>query len=721
MEITGTELKYLAHISEDGTREQTVLQHLTGTAELASKFAESFGYSDWGYCCGFLHDIGKYSKEFQQRIRGSTERVDHATAGAQLCKKSGGPYNFISYCIAGHHAGLPDTGSVADTSDSSTLMGRMKKRVKDYAYYKKEIEIPPLHTAFLNIPRDQDPSFCVAFFIRMLFSCLVDADYLDTEDFMQDGKVVRNAGESMEILFEKLKLYISGWLENSDGGTVNGRRTEILTNCLKQGRQNRGVFRLTVPTGGGKTVASLAFALRHAVEHHLNHIIYVIPYTSIIEQNAKVFSEILGPENVLEHHCNIDYDNDEELRTMQLASENWDKPVIVTTNVQFFESLFGNKSSKCRKLHSIANSVIIFDEAQMLPYDYLQPCIAAMEELVRHYNSSIVLCTATQPALNEVFSGNLSGRELCPRMEEQFAFFRRTAIQNIGCLKEEELTARLNEEEQALCILNTKRMVQKVYAEIGGEGVFHLSTLMYPMHRKRMLQKIRERLRTGKRCILIATSLVEAGVDLDFQSVYRQIAGIDSVIQAAGRCNREGKRKIEDSPTYIFQLEDQERVTGQEQQIDTAKQVLRKYEDISSLEAIQEYFVRLYRHKGEALDKKKIMDQFAKGNLPFAKIGKEFKLIQENTKIIFIPIESRASEILEELKFKGATRSLMREAGQYSVSVYENLFHKLYDAGRLVSVSEDLKDDFFVLRDHGDYREDTGLQTDVELGSAVWF
>ena len=395
-------MKYLAHT--EGQREQSLKEHLKETAELAKMFAEMFGKGDWGYCCGMLHDIGKYSVEFQRKLQeDSKEQVDHSTAGAKVCFEKGGFYPFMSYCIAGHHAGLPDYGSIADTGSAPTLMGRRRKTIKNYMAYKEEIEIPAIHSLPFDPEKTKNSDFALSVFIRMIYSCLVDADFLNTESFMKAGETERDSGERMEVLLEKLKNHISGWLQNCDLNTVNGRRTEILKHCLDVGKLERGLFRLTVPTGGGKTVASLAFALRHAVEHHMDRVIYVIPYTSIIEQNAKVFRDILGDKNVLEHHCNVDYESLEELKPMQLASENWDKPVVVTTNVQFFESLFSNKSSKCRKLHHIANSVIIFDEAQMLPNDYLKPCIAMMEELINNYRASIVLCTATQPALTSFF------------------------------------------------------------------------------------------------------------------------------------------------------------------------------------------------------------------------------------------------------------------------------------------------------------------------------
>ena len=249
----------------------------------------------------------------------------------------------------------------------------------------------------------------------------------------------------------------------------------------------------------------------------------MIPYTSIIEQNAKIFTDMLGKDNVLECHYAVDYELTEECKPMQLATENWDKPVIVTTSVQFFESLFSNKPSKCRKLHNMTNSVIIFDEAQMIPNDYLKPCISALEQLLRYYHSSIVLCTATQPALKNLLSSDIMITELCTRMEEQFSFFKRVSIKDLNKITQSELVERLKKEKQVLCILNTKKRAQVVYQSIKGEGVYHLSTSMYPIHRKRVLKEIRERLQKQERCVVVSTSLVEAGVDLDYHTGSRQM------------------------------------------------------------------------------------------------------------------------------------------------------------------------------------------------------
>lgn len=714
-------MHYLAHRIKETGEEQTLKVHLEETANLAAKFAKSFGYEEWGYCLGMLHDIGKYSAEFQSRIRYGTKKVDHSTAGAKVCHEKGGCYGFLKYCIAGHHAGLPDTGDAIDNKAKRTLAARLKRDVCDYSAFEQEIKIPELTKLPFEVRDKKTCSFVSSIFIRMLYSCLVDADYLDAERFMRHGQVARSSGDTMDSLNESFCKHISKWLNSPEKDNLDCRKTEILEYCRRRGKDDRGLFRLTVPTGGGKTTASLGFALEHAIEHKLDHIIYVIPYTSIIEQNAQVFRDILGNQNVLEDHCNVDYDEDEELKEMHLASENWDKPVIVTTSVQFFESFFSNKPSKCRKLHNIANSVIIFDEAQMLPNDYLKPCVLAMEELIRHYHSSIVLCTATQPALNGFFSKDITWTELCPNPEEQFVAFSRVSMKNAGLLSDAALINLLLEERQALCILNTREKTKEIYQAVQGEGVYHLSTLMYPSHRKRIVQEIKERLNGEERCIVIATSLVEAGVDLDFRNVYRQLAGLDSIIQAAGRCNRKGEHSAEESQVYIFQLEKENQVPNQKLPIAVSKAVMEKNEDYTSLEAVQEYFQMLYHCRGESLDKKNVIGQFCIGRFPFETVSRQFKLIEENTKTIFIAKEKCAVDLLQEIRDKGMIRMRMRKAAKYCVNVSEGCFKKMCAMGMLEPVKEEMQDDFFVLRDNKHYLESAGLSIAGEYGDNIWF
>lgn len=715
-------MKYIAHI--DGDREQLLKDHLQGTAILAEKLAGKFGNADWGYFCGMLHDIGKYSDEFQRKIQeGINLRVDHSTAGAQVCSQLEGCYQFVSYCIAGHHAGLPDYGR---KGVNSTLRDRLEKKVCDYSEYKMEISVPSIQSVPFDIHNVMNPDYSMSVFIRMLYSCLVDADFLDTEGFMCQYQSERDPGQTMEILLERGKRHVDKWLDNTQYDSINGRRTEILKNCMAKGTLPKGLFQLTVPTGGGKTIASLMFALQHAVSNKMERIIYVIPYTSIIEQNAQVFREILGNENVLENHSNVEYDGSEEFRTLQLAAENWDKPVIVTTNVQFFESFYANKSSKCRKLHNIANSVIIFDEAQMLPTNYLKPCIAAMDELLQKYGVSIVLCTATQPALSDFFPKKHVPTELCPRREEQFSYFERVTYQTIGSVTEEDMVARLQQEKQALCIVNTRKIAQRLYGKIEGEGVFHLSTSMYPAHRRRTLQKIRERIEGNKRCIVISTSLVEAGVDLDFMTVYREVAGVDSIIQAAGRCNRNGIRDKENSIVYIFEWEQKERVPGQRQQIDITKCMLAEGKDITTLESIKEYFQRLYHIKGESLDVKRILQQFEGHEYNFCTAAKDFQLIEENTIMVYVSKEPAAEQLLQEIRQRGLTKGLMRKAGQYCISIYASgvgqnqLFDEMYKSGMLKPVA-DGAEDFYELVDEQQYQDDIGLKLEVEVGKMIMY
>ncbi len=712
-------MAYLAHLTED--REQTVKEHLMGTAKLAAEFAGQFGCSDWGYCCGMLHDIGKYSEAFQSHLRNKdNKKVDHSTAGAQVCEEIGGAYRYMEACIAGHHAGLPDYGGTGSMSDEASLHGRLLKHIEDFSPYKSEIEIPKVETAPFDPCCVKDSGFSLSVFIRMIFSCLVDADYLDTEKFMTAGQVDRDSGESIDLLYDKLMDHISGWLSCYDDKTINGRRSEILRSCLDKANTQRGLFRLTVPTGGGKTMASLSFALRHAKENHMNRVIYVIPYTGIIEQNAKVFKEKLGEENVLEDHYNADYKTSEELTSMYRASENWDKPVVVTTNVQFFESLFSNKPSKCRKLHNIANSVIVFDEAQMLPTDYLKPCIYMMEELIRTYRASIVLCTATQPALQQFFSPDMEAVELCPRMEDQFDFFKRTEFDDDGFITEEELVTRLNKENQALCIVNTRKRAQSLYNKVDSDGSYHLSTCMYPEHRRRALDEIRMRLKEGKRCVVISTSLVEAGVDLDFETVYRQLAGVDSILQAAGRCNREGKRALADSRVRIFRFRDDERIPGQMQQIETTSVLLKEGIDISLQEGVKDYFTRLYKLIDRTLDKKEILDKFHKyPYFEFSSAAGDFKLIEQNTYTVFVAKTEEAKSLLCRMKNQEFSKSLMRKAGQYCVQVHENILNQLYNSGKAEQLSAEIQD-LYVLLDETWYTEKVGLKMDDISGIPVF-
>ena len=396
--------RWIAHVTDTGET-QTVQQHLAGAAELARCMAETFGCGKWAHVAALWHDLGKYSRQFQRRILDNGPRVDHSTAGAQhAAGKLGDPGKILAYAIAGHHAGLPD----GKTSDASSLHNRLEKNVPDFSACPDAILNHDCEFTPDQVPISlRHPGFSLSLFIRMLFSCVVDADRLDTELFTKPEQAEQRGGcPSLPELEEKLNAHLDNLTASAPDTLVNRVRANVLAQCRAAASLDPGLFSLTVPTGGGKTLSSLAFALRHAIVHGHQRVIYVIPFTSIIEQNATVFRDALGERAVLEHHCNFDppkkqEDDSDQLTWHELATENWDAPVVVTTNVQFFESLFSARPSNCRKLHNIANSVVILDEAQMLPAPLLRPCLAALHDLAANYRTSVVLCTATQPALTK--------------------------------------------------------------------------------------------------------------------------------------------------------------------------------------------------------------------------------------------------------------------------------------------------------------------------------
>ena len=709
----------LAHGATDEHPEgQSIEAHLKGTGELAETFAAEFGAAANGKLCGLAHDIGKYSDEFQLRLRGG-KKVDHATAGAIECFKIKAAFEAV--CVIGHHSGLPNVGHKdADTTESQTFFGRKLRAeqggIPDYRKnWNGHIALPQ------DYFRPSGRGFATAFYIRMLYSCLVDADYIDTGTFM-NGDAGRGNYEPLSALCDKLTAYISKW--NNPTREIDILRQKILNSCIEKASAPRGIFSLTVPTGGGKTVASMAFALNHAVANSMKRIIYVIPYTSIIEQNAKVFRDILGQENVVEHHSSVSYELSENADELEyrsaLATENWDAPVIVTTAVQFFESLYANRSSKCRKLHNIANSVIIFDEAQMIPSNNLRPCVAAIAELVRAYNATAVLCTATQPAIDEMlleYSKKESVVELCPDVDGMFEKFRRTSFEKEGRLTTDELVSRLESQQQVLCIVNTRKFAQEVYEALPSEGRFHLSTLMCPVHRKQKLDEIRERLKSGKTCRVVSTSLIEAGVDVDFPRVFREMAGLDSILQAAGRCNREGKRSAESSIVTVFESENKVNKLIAVNR-DAAEETVRDWTQPNTTSTIERYF-KAYRDFLRNDDKSGVITASEKGisgcGLPFEWIAKEFKLIDQNTFAVYIPI-GEGKELVSRLREGERSRGLYRRAGMYSVSIYENHFNALINAG----AAEPFGDDAAFLTDCSLYSDEKGLSTDVDGGNALF-
>ena len=671
---------YVAHISEDG-RSESVDEHCRNVADLAAEFASVFTDSEQGRLVGFYHDYGKYSEAFQRRIHGFSETVDHSSLGAYLCyQKSQIP---AAFAVMGHHSGLLDLGSRTDVPLFPSFWGRINKAstidVHELVEYPNEYDD-------VSVPEITSASYFMAY-TRMLFSCLVDADYLVTDAFNRNSSIERSALD-FNYVDSKMMNYISDWFPPRNA--INESRCSILNRCMDVGeKSSQGLFELTVPTGAGKTLSSFAFAIKHALAHDLGRIIYVIPYTSVIEQTAQIFREIFGDDLVLEHHFLVDDIDIGNSRSVG-AVENWDAPIVVTTNVQFFESLYGAKPSKCRKLHNIARSVVIFDEAQMIPTRYLMPCVNSICNLVEKFNVSAVLCSATQPALRPYFkklSSDIAFTEICPVNIYDSSVFARVSYEYIGRIEDNVLGSKLMEENQVLCVVNTREEAQKLFDLLKGEGNFHLSTLMYPEHRKRVIAKIRKRLVNGNTCRVVSTSLIEAGVDIDFPMVYREICGFDSIIQSAGRCNREGKLSKDESIVRIFESNGDMPQTMRIP-VTCASDVIRRFGFADIDAAVGGYFSELYDFLGaDELDAHNILSDISGGCFPFKTVSRKFKLIDADVHEVVVPVDA-VIPLLQLVEKGTADRSVFRKLSIYSVSLYGVQFRSLLEDGYIEKVTD---------------------------------
>ncbi len=566
----------------------------------------------------------------------------------------------------------------------------------------------------------------------MIFSCLIDADRKDTNNYYRRLEEKENAEPSyppLQALSDQLNAKleeIQQKLATQPPKNINQLRQRILDHSRKQAELPPGLFSLTVPTGGGKTYTSMAFALDYALAHQLRRIIYVIPFTSIIEQNAKVFREAFGDlaGAVLEHQSAFDdtrLPNNDARDTLKRAMESWDEPIIVTTAVQFFESLFADRPSQCRKLHNIAGSVIILDEAQTLPLKLLRPIMAAIDELALNYRCSIVLCTATQPALKKA-EGFVNGfedvREISPDPLALFTELERVTVKNIGEQTDEQLLTHLQEKEQVLIIVNNRRHARSLYdsmKKLKLEGATHLTTLMCAKHRSKILEKVREDLLQGKPCRLVSTSLIEAGVDVDFPCVLRAEAGLDSIAQAAGRCNREGKREREDSEVLIFQSPDWRAPPELEQLAGNMREVLRNHNgNLLSPDALTSYFNAVYWSKGDELDKKKILqthiDHCRNVSFPFQNIARDFRMIETKLKPVIIEFDDKVRELVRALDFAENASGIARQLQVYLVQMPEHGFKEMLKAGAIKPIKpEKFGDQFWRLIDNDLYDGEAGL------------
>lgn len=732
--------QYLAHLRPDGG--QPLWAHLTAVAGIASRFAEPFAAHDIAALAGYWHDLGKYRQGFQHYLgshgdenahletRITSRDKTHAAAGAlHAVERFGIAGRALAYLITGHHGGLRDWHGDLDARLDPGNADSRREYAEACAAAPRALldrgEKPDLR-------RVPGGSAGCALWLRMLFSCLVDADFLDTEAFMDAGKAEDRRGfATLDELAARFAAHMEALKAGTGETAVNALRAEVLAQCRARAAEPPGLFSLTVPTGGGKTLSSLAFALEHARIHGKRRIIYAIPYTSIVEQTAEVFAHAVGAENVVEHHSQADYDEEtqDSLRA-RLACENWDAPLIVTTNVQLFESLFAAKTSRCRKLHNLVDSVIVLDEAQCLPPEFLQPILDTLNLLTRHYGVTVVLCTATQPALasKTYFDAakNRRGldavREIVADPPELYRRLKRVEVQLPDWNKRsdwEEIAAELAAEDCVLAIVDTRSDARTLW-QLLPKDTLHLSALMCGAHRAKVIAEIKQRLKDKRAghddrpLRVVSTNLVEAGVDVSFPVVYRAFAGLDSIAQAAGRCNREGEQ--ERGRVVVFLPPKSPPPGYQRLAADACLDVLRNWSgDPLALELFEPYFDRLYY--GIDLDKRGIVRDLTPGQgleIQFRTAANHFRLIDdEDQATVFVRYAGYPDidALLGKLANEGPERWLMRKLQRCAVTVKKRIVERMVSSGDVIEV----RPGCFVLENDLLYDPVLGLRDDENV------
>jgi CRISPR-associated endonuclease/helicase Cas3 len=698
--------RFLAHVRKDASGKfvlHELADHLSAVGSLAETFGSSFSASEWTRLAGLWHDLGKYSAAFQTyiaresgydpeaHVEGAAGRVNHSTAGALYAvKKLGKKGHLLAYLIAGHHAGLPDWHG--DENLAASLSHRIGE--KKYLDQLPRGGIPRDILEPQVIPSAKPPGGEVglALWLRLLFSCLVDADFLDTEVFMDGEKNVNRQGfGELKDLLGIFNVYMAELTENADKTTVNRIRAEVLRQCRKRAVDSVGLFSLTVPTGGGKTLSSMAFALEHAVRHGKRRVIYAIPYTSIIEQTAAIFRDVFG-ENVIEHHSNLD--PDQESAKSRLAAENWDAPIIVTTNVQFFESLFSARTSRCRKLHNIVNSVVVLDETQLLPPEFLQPILDVINLLSRFYGVSFVLSTATQPAFNSrqgvgwSFRGLENVREIMTDPDTFYRDLKRATVRLPGDIQARRSWAEVAEElkshETVLAVVNTRLDCRELH-RLMPEGAIHLSAAMCGEHRARVIREIKIRLKDGVPTRVVSTQLVEVGVDLDFPVVYRALSGLDSIAQAAGRCNREGKLTQGKVVVFVPPKSSPPGTLRRAEQT-TVSLLSDTPDDPLARDMFPRYFEQFY-WRAPTLDAQMINDLLCADarelKIQFRTAASRFQLIDDKASQSVLVWYGESRPLIGKVAKDGPNRELMRKLQRYCVNLPRKVVDKLVATGEV--------------------------------------
>lgn len=718
-------MTYIAHkIDKDNV--QTVKAHLEGTAKLAKGYAAD-DFKELAYSIGLAHDIGKYSLAFQRRIKGSNERVEHSISGAieleKLYKNS--IFRLMAqYCISGHHTGLPDGGTRVDNNDKATLQGRMKRIPEDYSAYSEEIEIKnPVGdeesfkryiTENVKGSDQKEVLEIYAFLTRYIFSCLKDADYIDTERFCNKD-INRGLDGDFDKALTMLDDKIAKFLQKTK---VQKARSALQNQAISNAVRSEEIKLLNMPTGSGKTLCSIKIAL----EQKKKRIIYVIPYTSIIEQTADTFEKCFGKVlPVLQHHSNysfdeVDKEEDSTQKKLKATCENWDAPLIVTTSVQFFQSLYHHKGSRLRKLHNLSDSVIIFDEIHLIPMEYLVPCLKGIGYITKMLNSTAIFLSATMPDYAGLIAKYLPQNNITELITDKsrFSDFENCKYQNLGKLDFDGVVEKSYNHNSSLIIVNSRKSARLVYEKLKGNK-YHLSTYMTPSERSKAIAEIKdklndnekrlkknEKLQDNEKITVVSTSLVEAGVDFDFEAVFRELAGLDSILQAGGRCNREGNKK--DASVFIF--ESGEKLHGDIAiRANITLDILKNYNIISSEECIKDYYNRLLLQNKNVLDKNCITNfDGCAGvmSIPFRSYSENFEYIKSDTIGIVVVLDEKSDTLINRLE-KG-DKSVIRSLQRYTVSVYYYEFEEINKMGILKEI-----EGVYMLANNCYYRKDIGL------------
>lgn len=686
---------YIAHKNDDLV--QTVKEHCYATGKIGEIYAID-QLKKPVYVMGLLHDIGKYQYSFQKKINGNLNlRVEHSVCGAVAAKEKykNALLLLMQYCITGHHSGIPDGGFANDTSDMNTLCGRLKREFEDFSAYKEELSFPEINENEFNKflldgclnPKDIIEKF--SFLVRYCFSCLTDADSNDTADFC-NGIRNRSLKSNFENCLKKLDDKFASFVCTTD---LQKARSQIQKQVYDKTDLNSEIYLMNMPTGSGKTLCSMKFALERAIKTNKKRIIYIIPYNSIIDQTVELFENLFGADaEILRHQSSFSYDDtdyDEDYKNVvRLATENWDAQIIVTTAVQFFESVYANKRGKLRKMHNMADSILVFDEAHLMPEDYLQPCLRVISYITKILGSEAIFLTATMPDFKKLINDySLKDSIITDLITDTSLFekFRKCEFENIGSVDIQTLVSMTHSVPSTLIVVNKRSTAREVYSFCKGKK-YHLSTYMTAYDRKSIIDDIKQELLNlerdfsdtkdipdDRKITVVSTSLIEAGVDLDFHCVFRELSGLDSILQAGGRCNREGKR--ENSKVYVFLLDEKQSVLSGER-ANITKGLLSKYDDISCRECINSYYDRLFFMNRTRIESK-AMSNYSSNitSIKFKTYADEFKIIDDNTVSVVVERDDASRELINSIKFTGFGNH--RKLQKYVFSVYRYEFDEL--------------------------------------------